>query len=258
MLRTIASFAAALLLSVNTAFADFSKEVDVELVLAVDISQSMDEEEQEVQRNGYADAIMSPEVLKAIEMGMLGKIAITYIEWGDQDKQFDVTGWHVISNAAEAKIFADKIRSAPNRKVQRTSISSALLYSAAQILENEYEGLRKVIDISGDGPNNQGGLVGPARQTVLDNGITINGLPLMVKKIMPHYPGFELDKYYKECVIGGPGSFYHPVLSLTDFPRAIKTKLVLEMVGFEPPRPTFTLAYVDQVVARRQACNIYQ
>ena len=257
MLRTIVSFAAAMLLCLNVAFAE---EVDVELVLAVDISQSMDDEEQEVQRNGYADAMVSPEVLQAIEMGMLGKIAVIYIEWGDQDKQFVVTGWHVISNAAEAKAFSDQIRNAPNRKVQRTSISQALLYSAAQIMENQYEGLRKVIDISGDGPNNQGGLVAPARQTVLDNEITINGLPLMMKKSAGgFYSGFAIDKYYENCVIGGPGSFYHPVLSLTDFPKAIKTKLVLEMVGFEPPRPQLMLAYMDQARdPQKPVCNIYQ
>ncbi len=230
-------------------------EVDVELVLAVDISQSMDEEEQKVQREGYVTAILSPQFMEAIKLGPIGRIAITYIEWGGQDQQYIVADWQMIENQADAKEFVGKIAAAPRRAVQRTSISSALLRASVAMEENGFQGLRRVIDISGDGPNNQGGLVTASRDAVLAAGVTINGLPLMIKKRSVgwyHLP--NLDHYYEDCVIGGPGAFAIPVRSLESFADAIRMKLVMEIAGLSPNPPGVMRATGREMVP----CNIFE
>lgn len=214
---------------------DPAAEVDVELILAVDISQSMDEEEQKVQRKGYISALTSPEVLEAIRIGPTGRIAVSYVEWGGSDEQYIVADWSIIDGPETASAFAAKVSEAPLRQVQRTSITSALSFSVAMMEENEYFGLRRVIDMSGDGPNNQGGQVTDARDLALTKGITINGLPLMMKGTgngWYHMP--NLDHYYEDCVIGGPGAFTIPVHSKESFASAIRMKLVLEIAGLSP------------------------
>jgi hypothetical protein len=211
---------------------DPASEVDVELVLAVDISQSMDTDEQEVQRAGYVAAITSQEVLDAIKYGPTGRIAITYFEWGGVGEHFTVADWMVIEDEATAAAFAARIAEAPLRQVQRTSIFSALEKSAQLVADNKYEGMRKVIDISGDGPNNQGGTITEMRDKVTSAGITINGLPLMMKSESSAWQAMlHLDHYYEDCVIGGPGSFAIPVRSKEGFADAIRMKLVLEIAG---------------------------
>lgn len=214
---------------------DPAAEVDVELILAVDISQSMDEEEQKVQRKGYVSALTSPEVLEAIRIGPTGRIAVTYVEWGGQGEQYVVADWQVIDGPNTAAAFASKVAEAPLRQVQRTSIASALAFAVNLIEDNGFYGLRKVIDMSGDGPNNQGGQVTEARDLALTKGITINGLPLMMKGTgngWYHMP--NLDHYYEDCVIGGPGAFTIPVHSKESFADAIRMKLVLEIAGLSP------------------------
>ena len=230
-------------------------EVDVELVLAVDISQSMDNEEQEVQRRGYVSAITSAEFMQAIKMGPIGRIAVTYIEWGGQNEHFTVADWQMIEDETDARAFAKKISDAPLRHVQRTSISSALQHASMRMVNNGFQGLRKVIDISGDGPNNQGGLVTASRDAVLAAGVTINGLPLMLKKRNVgwyHLP--NLDHYYEDCVIGGPGSFAIPVNSLEGFADAIRMKLVMEIAGLTPNPPGVMHAIGREIVP----CNIFE
>lgn len=238
---------------------DPSAEVDVELVLAVDISQSMDDEEQTVQRKGYVEAITSSEVMEAVRMGPTGRIAVTYVEWGGKGEQFVVADWHVIDGPESAAVFASRIAESPLRQVQRTSIASALAFSVAHIDNNKYQGLRRVIDMSGDGPNNQGGQVTAARDEVIAKGITINGLPLMLKGTSNgwyHMP--NLDHYYEDCVIGGPGSFMVPVYSTAEFGMAIKTKLVLEIAGLMVPPPGMAAARVLPASGRKPiACNLY-
>lgn len=210
-------------------------EVDVELVLAVDISKSMSLDEQEMQRAGYVAAITSPEVLEAIRYGFTGRIAISYLEWGSADDQFVVADWSVISDAATAAAFAVKIAEAPLRHSQRTSIAAALRQAATMIATNSYEGVRKVIDVSGDGPNNQGGKVTEFRDKVISAGITINGLPLMIKsKDNTWQTIVNLDHYYEDCVIGGPGHFSVSVRDKAQFADAIRMKLVLEIAGISP------------------------
>lgn len=233
----------------------YEPEVDVELVLAVDISQSMDDEEQEIQRRGYVSAITSPQFMQAVKLGPIGRIAIAYVEWGGQNEHFMVADWQLIENVDDARAFAAKIAAAPLRHVQRTSISSALMHASVLMQDNGYQGLRKVIDISGDGPNNQGGLVTASRDAVLASGVTINGLPLMLKQQRIgwyHLP--NLDHYYEDCVIGGPGSFAIPVNSLDGFADAIRMKLVMEIAGLTPNPPGVMPAVGRELVA----CNIFE
>lgn len=209
--------------------------VDLELVLAVDISYSMDAEEQQVQRDGYAEAIVSKPVLDAVSQGMLGRIAVVYVEWAGADEQRVVTGWTVVDGRSSAEAFARKLQTAPLRRAYRTSISGALLYSSRLFDQNGFAGARQVIDISGDGPNNQGEAMESVRNRLVSRGLTINGLPLMMKR-----PTFQvmdvgdLDAYYRDCVIGGPGAFMLPVRAIEQFKDAVRTKLLLEIAGLAP------------------------
>ncbi|ADZ72115.1 hypothetical protein SL003B_3694 [Polymorphum gilvum SL003B-26A1] len=226
----------------------------MELVLAVDISQSMDTDEQEVQRAGYVAALTSDEVLDAIRFGPTGRIAVTYVEWGGVGEHFTVADWTLIEDRASASAFAARIAEAPLRQVQRTSIVSALDRAVEMMRSNPYQGLRKVIDISGDGPNNQGGSVTEMRDRVLAAGITINGLPLMMKAETTAWQAMlHLDHYYEDCVIGGPGSFSIPVRSKESFADAIRMKLVLEIAGLVQDQPKVMLASSRQPIR----CNLF-
>lgn len=213
-----------------------STPVDLELVLAVDISYSMDQEEQALQREGYASAVVSREFIEALRSGPTGRIAVAYVEWAGESEQQVVVNWRIIDGPDTAKAFADAISSAPQRRAYRTSVSSALLFSANQFDLNGFRGLRRVIDVSGDGVNNQGPPVMLARDSVVSRGITVNGLPLLLKRSGASALDIpELDVYYEDCVIGGPGSFVIPVQHQEEFARAIKTKLVLEVADLTPP-----------------------
>ncbi|MCV0424455.1 MAG: DUF1194 domain-containing protein [Roseibium sp.] len=235
---------------------DPASEVDVELVLAVDISQSMDTEEQEIQRAGYVAALTSREFLDAIQVGPIGRVAVTYMEWGGVDEHFIVADWTVIQDASTASHFATKIAEAPLRQVQRTSIASALEKSVFLVQNNQFMGLRQVIDISGDGPNNQGGSVTEMRDRMIASGVTINGLPLMMKSNKNTWQAMlNLDHYYEDCVIGGPGSFAIPVRSKEGFADAIRMKLVMEIAGLRMPEPD---AYFQTVAGREPIrCNLF-
>lgn len=209
--------------------------VDVELVLAVDVSYSMDTEELALQREGYAAAIVSKEFLDALKLGPHGRIAVEYVEWAGEGEQKITVEWRIIDGPETAKAFADAVLGAPVRRVYRTSISSALLFGADQFDLNSFKGLRRVIDVSGDGVNNQGPPVAMARDAVVQRGITVNGLPLLMKRSSSAIDVPELDVYYEDCVVGGPGAFVIPVQRMEEFARAIKTKLVLEVAGVVPP-----------------------
>lgn len=230
--------------------------VDLELVLAVDISYSMDTEEQTLQRQGYVEAVTSAEFLEALRQGPQGRIAVTYVEWAGENEQQVVVGWRIIDGPQTARAFADAVNAAPLHRVYRTSISSALLFSADQFDLNGFKGLRRVIDISGDGVNNQGPPVELARDSVLQRGITINGLPLVLKRGAASAIDVpEIDVYYEDCVIGGPGAFVIPVEHTAEFARAIKTKLVLEVAGVEP-RPGPGLVVPAAARAPRISCTV--
>ena len=207
-------------------------EVDVELFMAVDISLSMTPAELEIQRRGYAEALASSDVLNAIQKGMLGRIAVTYVEWAGQYSQRVIVPWTLVEDRASASQVAEQINAHALGGLRRTSISGALLYAAEDFDDNGFAGLRRVIDVSGDGPNNQGRPVLRARQSTLQRGITINGLPLMTRDALSDMWGIDdLDVYYRRCVIGGPGAFVIPVFTWDQFPQAVQRKLVLEISG---------------------------
>jgi hypothetical protein len=216
---------------------DAAVPVDVELILAVDVSYSMDMDELAIQREGYAQAIMSKEFLQALKTGPNGKIAVTYFEWAASSDQKVIIPWRVIDGPETADAVANEIMKTPIRRASRTSISGAIYFAMPLFDENPYHGLRRVIDISGDGPNNNGAPVTGARDAALEKGIVINGLPIMVKE--PSYSTMDIDNldfYYEDCVIGGPGSFVVTIKDRDKFKEAIRTKLLLEVADRTPER----------------------
>ena len=217
--------------------------VDVELILAVDVSYSMDMDELAIQREGYAQAIVSKEFLQALKSGPNGKVAVTYFEWAASSDQKIIIPWRVIDGPETADAVANEIMKTPIRRASRTSISGAINFAMPLFDENPYRGLRRVIDISGDGPNNNGGPVVIARDAAIEKGIVINGLPIMVKE--PSYSTMDIDNldfYYEDCVIGGPGAFVVTIKDRDKFKEAIRTKLLLEVAGRTPERPVVPAA----------------
>jgi hypothetical protein len=210
-------------------------DVDVELVLAVDVSYSMDPDEQKLQRDGYVTALRSGEFLDALKHGTHGRIAVTYIEWAGVSDQKIVMPWRLIDGPAAAAAVADEIARAPYRRAYRTSISGALIFATAQFETSGHHGIRRVIDVSGDGANNQGPPVVVIRDQAVASGITINGLPIMLKAPAPGSIDIEnLDVYYEDCVMGGPGAFVVPIKDPEQFKEATRTKLVLEIADVAP------------------------
>lgn len=229
--------------------------VDVELVIAVDVSYSMDPDEQALQREGYVLALTSKEFLQALRQGAHGKIAVTYFEWAGQSDQKILMPWRVIDGPESADAVAAEIARAPYRRASRTSISGALRFAKPLFDDSGYKGLRRVIDLSGDGANNAGPLVEITRDDVLAAGITINGLPIMLKRPYTGTMDIEnLDEYYEDCVIGGPGAFVIPIREREKFIEATRTKLVLEVAGRQPdPQivPTASRARVSCTIGER-------
>ncbi|HWK97814.1 MAG TPA: DUF1194 domain-containing protein [Pseudolabrys sp.] len=209
--------------------------VDVELVLAVDISYSMDPDEQALQREGYIQALTSREFLTAIREGGHGKIAVTYFEWAGPATQKVVMPWRVIDGPEAADAVAAEIARAPTSRASRTSISSALKFARTLFDDSGYRGVRRVIDVSGDGANNSGPLVAPVRDEIVKEGITINGLPILLKRLNYATMDIEdLDVYYEDCVTGGPGAFVIPIREREKFVEATRQKLLLEIAGLQP------------------------
>lgn len=209
--------------------------VDAEVVLAVDVSYSMDPEEQQLQREGYMAAITSVEFMRALKAGMHGRIALTYFEWAGSHHQQIIVPWRLIDGPESADGFAADIGRARYTRQSRTSISQALLFAAPLFEGSGFRGIRRVIDVSGDGVNNNGPLVTLARDEVLAKGITINGLPIVLKR--PNASTMDigqLDVYFEDCVIGGPGAFVIPIRDRDQFKEATRTKLVLEIAGRQP------------------------
>jgi hypothetical protein len=206
--------------------------VDVELVLGVDVSYSMDPEEQALQREGYEQALTSKEFMSALREGMYAKVAVTYFEWAGTYDQRIIMPWRLIEDPESADAVASEIARAPYRRASRTSISGALRFAKPLFDNSGYHGVRRVIDISGDGANNQGPPVAPTRDDVVASGITINGLPIMLKR--PRWSMMDignLDVYYEDCVTGGPGAFVIPIRAREKFKEAIRHKLVQEIAG---------------------------
>ena len=219
-------------------FADASANavpVDVELILAVDVSYSMDPEEQALQREGYVQALRSKEFLTALREGAHGKIAVMYFEWAGQFDQKILMPWRLIDGPEAADAVADELARAPYRRASRTSISGGLSFAKPLFDTSGYRGLRRVIDVSGDGANNAGAPVVPTRDGVTAAGITINGLPIMIRRSRGSMMDIDnLDVYYEDCVIGGPGAFVVPIHERSQFVEATRTKLILEIAGRQP------------------------
>ncbi len=237
------ALACVVMLCAQNAFAK-DRPVDLELVLAVDISGSIDPGEARLQRDGYIAALTDKRVLAAIGQGFHGKIAATYIEWSGADKVWTAVRWSEIASARDARLFAKKIKDAPLISGVRTSISGAIAYALQLFDRNGFSAPRQVIDLSGDGPNNHGPLVTIARDAAMAMNVTINGLPIV--NLRPNRFGFpllpDLDLYYENCVIGGPGAFIVVAEGFNAFPAAILRKLILEIAGRKPRDPPVRLA----------------
>jgi Protein of unknown function (DUF1194) len=222
------------------AAAPTTSQMDVQLVLAVDISGSMDYDEQRVQRQGYVEAFRDPEVIAAILSGPYARIAVTYVQWAGAFIQQATVPWTVIASKDDALAFANALANAPIETEHGTSISGGLLFAASAFDTSGYDSDRRTIDVSGDGANNDGVPVGPVRDKLVAQGITINGLPILIN---PSGTGgfgfFGLDEYYHDCVIGGPSSFVIPIKTIADFGPAIRRKLILE-VAAAPALPSVT------------------
>ena len=227
--------------------------VDVLLILAVDVSYSMDMDELAIQREGYAQAIVSKDFLQALKTGPTGKVAVTYFEWAASSDQKIIIPWRVIDGPESADAVAADIMKTPIRRASRTSISGAIHFAMPLFDQSPYHGLRRVIDISGDGPNNNGTPVTLARDEALSKGIVINGLPIMVKE--PSYSTMDIDNldfYYEDCVVGGPGSFVVSIKDREKFKEAIRTKLLMEVAGRMPER----VAVAEKEKEPRVSCLI--
>jgi hypothetical protein len=237
-----------MLVDVRSAPAASSDEVDLALVLAVDISYSMDLEEQSLQRSGYIEGLRSPAVINAIRRGVFGRVAVLYMEWAGSMTQQVIVPWQVIDSEEGAETFASKLEHMPIRRGYRTSISAGIDNALKLLDEAPVTATRRAIDVSGDGANNQGRAVTEARDEAVAKGVTINGLPIMIKQT-----GFmdvkDIDNYYRDCVIGGPGAFIVPVRERGQFREAIVNKLVLEIAGSVLPDATVQRAQMVPCLA---------
>ena len=248
---------AAMLAAAPVAAETGKQAVDLELVLAVDVSGSVDSYEAQLQRDGYVQAILDPNILLAIQSGVLGRIAATYIEWAGFDYQRTAVEWTLIHDAGSARAFAMQVARAGIITARRTSISALIDYATPRFGDNGFEGTRLVIDISGDGPNNSGNFVTHARDATVAAGITINGLPILNDR--PNQFGYPimkgLDLYYRECVIGGPGAFMVVAENFEDFAEAIRSKLILEIAGLAPAEFAAPPLRHDVAVAESVGCD---
>jgi hypothetical protein len=206
--------------------------VDLELVIAIDASSSMDSDEQSVQRQGYISAFTDQELVAAIAAGRYRRVAIAVVEWSGPTSQRVIVPWTLIHNAESAAAFALALEAPWHITTHGTSISSALMFSTGLFAANAYAGDRQVIDISGDGRNNAGDPVDDMRDWVVRQGVTINGLPIVIKE---HESDPGLTTYYRDCVIGGPGAFTVTVSEVSDFRAVIRRKLLREILARAGP-----------------------
>jgi hypothetical protein len=217
-------------------------QVDLLLVLAADVSRSVDEKKFRLQREGYAAAIADPRVVRAMTGGPKGRIALCFIEWASNTEQAIVIEWTPVGSSAEAEDVAGRVRQAPRAFMGRTSISAAIDYSLGVLGRSPFQAPRRVIDVSGDGTNNSGRSVTEARDEAVAAGLTINGLvilsevPLPTNPLHTHPPG-GLTAYYENNVIGGPGAFVVEAQSFESFGQSLISKLIKEIALALPPRP---------------------
>jgi hypothetical protein len=216
-------------------------EVDLLLVLAADVSRSIDAAKFQLQRDGYAAAVADPRVLDTIRAGRNGRIALTFVEWSGIGAQRVVIDWMTVGDAASAKDFGDRLLESPRSFADRTSISGAIEFAMAQLTRAPFAARRHTIDISGDGTNNSGRDVTELRDQAVAKGITINGLAILSETPLPWNPEHTnppggLDHYYRSNVIGGPGAFVMVAKNFDSFGEAIISKLIAEVAQVPDPR----------------------
>ena len=223
--RALLSAAPTLLLPVQA-----TAPVDLLLVLAIDVSRSISESDAALQRDGYRAGLQDAQVMAAIQGGALGAIAVAYIEWAAYDRQELLLPWTRIAAPADATAWAAALDAKPWSSLPRTSLSGALKFSRTVLAMAPHEGTRRVIDVSGDGVNNNGPPAEPERDRLVDEGVVINGLPIINDR--PRYgmaSGTELVPYYTRAVVGGPGHFVEVAESFDTFAAAIRRKLLQEI-----------------------------
>jgi hypothetical protein len=237
----LASFLILCLIRTGEAFAQTNNPVDLQLVIALDVSTSMDMAERKLQRDGFAAAFRQPEVLRAIQDGPNRRIAVAIIEWAGETRQNVILDWTELADAAGLETFADRLANRiPGRMALGTAVGAAMLRAAMLIDESPYDSGRRVINISGDGLNNRGPDPAFVRDQLIARGITINGLPIVYREVLqgvaepstavPPLPGM-LTRYFESNVIGGAGAFVEPVMAISQFEEAIRRKLIREIRG---------------------------
>jgi len=226
--------------------------VDLELVLAVDVSRSIDDDEFMLQKHGYARAFTNPAVLSAIQASAHRQIAVTYVEWSGADFQKVVVPWTLVSDAESGQLFSEALLRAPRSFAGWTSISGAIDFSVPLFGRGGFQGTRRVIDVSGDGVNNSGRPAASARDDAIAAGITINGLVIMDNDPNPGMLGQSqpaLDEFYRDNVVGGPGAFVVAIKGFDTFAQAIMNKMVREIAAV--PRPDTATTAESQAARRR-------
>ncbi|MEO1608786.1 MAG: DUF1194 domain-containing protein [Pseudomonadota bacterium] len=230
MLQRMRFAAFLLLMTIAQCHAQSTEYVDVELVIAVDVSGSMSDKEHNTQRQGFLTAFEDQQLIRTIQLGIRGRIAVTYIEWGNELSQRILVPWRIISDHASALAFRNELATKERSAISGTSISGAMRFAARLFENNGINSLKRVIDISGDGANRTGPLVDQMRDAVVGKGITINGLPIMLSPMIRRLThGYGLNHYFEDCVIGGQSSFVFPVLRYDEFAEAIRRKLIIEI-----------------------------
>jgi hypothetical protein len=242
LMRVVRTVLASVLavLALAPARASAADKVDLLLVLAADVSRSIDAEKFQLQRNGYAAALADPRVLDAIASGRYARIGVTFVEWSGIGKQKVVIDWTLIGDGAAAKGFGDRLLEAPRSFADRTSISGGIEFAMAQLTAAPYESARRTIDVSGDGTNNAGRDVTMVRDEAVAKGITINGLPILSANPMLWNPDHTnppggLAKYYQDNVIGGPSAFVRVAKDFNAFGEAIIEKMIAEVSQAHQP-----------------------
>ena len=223
-----------------------AEPVDLLLVLAVDVSRSIDQQKFQLQREGYAAAISNPRVLEAIHSGANGRIAVLFAEWSGISSQAVLIDWTIIDGAKAAQQFGDQLLEAPRSFADRTAIGEGIAFAMTQLARAPFEAKRRTIDVSGDGTNNSGRDIIAARDEALAQGVTINGLVILSERPLAWNPEHTnppggLANYYREHVVGGPGAFVMEAKDFNSFGQAIINKLVAEIALLEPRETTVSL-----------------
>jgi hypothetical protein len=237
----VRALAAACLLSLSLAAPAFAQDVDLELVFLADSSGSIDSAETAFQRQGHADALQHADVIGAIRQGVLGKIAVIYVEWGDMANQDVVVPWTIIDGAPAAKAFSDRLMAAPRRAHGYNAIGSALAKGRELMLANDIRGSRMVMDLAGDSANSWDGIpIKEGRDAAVASGMVINGLPILCRQrdCSGRPVDYDVEKRFEDEIIGGPGAFVVTAKDLESFEMAVRRKLILEIAGRAPESRT--------------------